>query len=282
MSLAEYAAQSGLHRVGARPPFRAYLKQAWERRDFIYEMAQSRLRAQVEENRLGVGWLLLQPVFNALIYGTIFGVLQKDVGRPVDYAAHVVIGVFLFGFFSASFTRGAKSITGNQSLVQSLAFPRLTLPMAEVIQQFLALLPSMGLLVVILPFLGHWPSLHWLLIIPLLALFTLFNAGIAMIAARLTVHIRDLTQLLPFISRLLFYTSGVLFNVGRVFDAYPWAVRLFDFHPIYQVLQLARGLFMGEELTNSHYWWYFSIWAVLTFVVGLVFFWAAEERYGRD
>ena len=281
MSLAELAAQSGLHRVGARPPFWTYLRQTWERRDFIGTMAQSRLRASVEENRLGVLWLVLQPVMNAIIYGIIFGVIQGDK-RPPDYAAHVVIGVFLWGFFSHSLGNGAKSITGNQSLVQSLAFPRLTLPLAVVIEQFLALMPSMGLLVIALPFMGHPPKWQWLLMIPLLALYTLFNAGIAMIAARLTVHVRDLTQLLPYLTRIMFYTSGVLFNVSAVLADHPWALRLYDFYPIYQVLELARGILMDSPLTNQMYWTYFSISAVVTVVFGLVFFWVAEERYGRD
>ena len=280
MSLAELAARSGLHRVGARPPFWTYLRQTWERRDFISAMAGSRLRASVESNRLGPLWLVLQPLFNAAIYGTIFGLLQQGL-RGEDYPARVMIGVFLWGFFAHSLTDGAKSITGNQSLVQSLAFPRLTLPLAEVLEQFYALLPALGLLVIILPFMGHPPSTEWLLMLPLLALFTLFNAGVAMIAARLTVHVRDLTQLLPFITRLLFYTSGELFNVSRIFDQWPWVIRLYDFHPVYQVLQLARSVLMGIEV-DSNYWLYFSIYAVVTFVVGLVFFWVAEERYGRD
>ena len=194
MSLAELAARSGLHRVGARPPFWTYLRQTWERRDFISAMAGSRLRASVESNRLGPLWLVLQPLFNAAIYGTIFGLLQQGL-RGEDYPARVMIGVFLWGFFAHSLTDGAKSITGNQSLVQSLAFPRLTLPLAEVLEQFYALLPALGLLAIILPFMGHPPSTEWLLMLPLLALFTLFNAGVAMIAARLTVHVRDLTQL---------------------------------------------------------------------------------------
>ena len=149
MSLAELAAQNGLHRVGARPRFWAYLKQTWDRRDFIFTMAEYRLRATVEENRLGVAWLVLQPLINAAIYGLIFGALQGNA-RGDDYPAHVVIGVFLFQFFSQSLSRGAKSITGNQSLVQSLAFPRMTLPLAEVIENLLALMPSMGLLVILL------------------------------------------------------------------------------------------------------------------------------------
>lgn len=280
MSLAELAAQHELHRVGARPRFWSYLKQTWARRDFIVTMANYRLRASVEANRLGIVWLVLQPALNAAIYGTIFGVLQPNRGE--DFAPRVVIGVFLFQFFSNSLSKGAKSITGNQSLVQSLAFPRLTLPLAETIQHLLALLPSMALLVVVLPIMGHPPTWSWLLVLPLLVLFSLFNAGVAMIAARLTVHVRDLTQLLPYISRILFYTSGVLFDVSRIFEANPWVVRVFDFHPIYQVLQLARHSLMGIELTSDMYWAWFSIWAVVTFVVGLLFFWVAEERYGRD
>lgn len=282
MSLADLAASNGLHRVGARPRFWQYLKQAWGRRDFVWAMSRYRMRADLEGNRLGVFWLVLQPVINAAIYGSIFYFLVGEKGRGEDYPAHVVIGVFLFQFFSKSLSNGAKSITGNQSLVQSLAFPRLTLPVGEVIEQFLSLLPSMGVLVILLPLLGDWPTPQWLLMIPLLALFTLFNTGIALIAARLTVHVRDLTQLLPFISRILFYTSGVLFNVGAVLEQHPALLRLYDFHPLYQVLQMARAVLMGGRDYDPMYWVYFSVWAVGTLVVGLVFFWAAEERYGRD
>ena len=281
MSLADLAAEHGLKRVGARPPFWRYLAQAWGRREFVLTMAQFRLRAELEGNRLGVFWLVLQPALNALIYGAIFGILQGDRAGP-DFAAHVIIGVFLFQFFSKSLIQGAKSITGNQALVQSLAFPRLTLPIGEVLEQLLSLIPSVVLMLVILPFFGHWPTWSWLLMFPLMALFTLFNTGIALIAARLTVHIRDLTQLLPFVSRILFYSSGVLFNVETIFVKYPLVMRIYDFHPLYQVLQMARAALMGGHDYDPMYWSYFSIWSVVIFVTGLLFFWVAEERYGRE
>jgi teichoic acid transport system permease protein len=282
MSLAEYAAQHGLHRVGARPPLLRYLKQAWDRRDFAIAMARFRIQASQERNRLGMLWLVLQPSLNALIYGLIFGVLQGANNRPPDYAAYVVIGVFLFEFFSKSLSNGAKSITGNRALVQSLAFPRLTLPIAVVLENFMALVPMLGVMGLALVVLGHVPAWDWLLMAPLLALYTLFNTGVAMIAARLTVHVRDLTQILPFVNRILFYTSGVLFAVDRIFREHPWAVELYDFHPLYQVLQIARGLLMNEGHYELQYWLYFALWSALVFVVGLLFFWVAEERYGRD
>lgn len=281
MSLAEIAAAHGLHRVGARPHLWRYLAETWKRREFIVAMAQFRIRAGLEANRLGILWLVLRPSLNAIVYGVIFGLLQGD-RRPPDYAAHVVIGVFLFEFFTQSLNNGARSITGNRALVQSLAFPRLTLPVAEVIEQFFSLLPSLAVLGILLPIMGHWPTWQWLLMIPLLALFTLFNTGVALFAARLTVHVRDLTQFLPFVSRLLFYTSGVLFDVSKIFEQWPWAVALYDFHPLYQVLQIARSALMGNRGYDLAYWGYFSAWSLLFFVGGLLFFWVAEERYGRD
>ena len=281
MSLADYAAQHGLHRVGARPNLWRYLKQTWDGRDFAIAMARFRIQASQERNRLGMLWLVLQPTLNALIYGLIFGVLQGDA-KPPDYAAFVVIGVFLFDFFSKSLSNGAKSITGNRALVQSLAFPRLTLPIAVVLENFMTLVPMLGVMGLALVVLGHPPAWEWLLMVPLLALYSLFNAGIAMIAARLTVHVRDLTQILPFINRILFYTSGVLFAVDRILRGHPWAIELYDYHPLYQVLQIARGLLMNQGTYEPRYWLFFAIWSVLVFVAGLLFFWVAEERYGRD
>lgn len=281
MSVADYAAAQGLHRVGARPPLWNYLKQTWERRDFTVAMARFRIQAEQQRNRLGMLWLVLQPSLNALVYGTIFGLLQAG-SRPDGWAAYVVIGVFLFQYFSSSLNDGARSITGNRALVQSLAFPRITLPISVVLENLMALLPMLAVMLTAVLVMGYPPSWEWLLMVPLLALYTLFNTGIALIAARLTVHVRDLTQVLPFVNRMLFYTSGVLFAVDKILASYPWLVRLYDFHPLYQVLQIARGLLMHRGEYSLHYWLYFALWSVVTFVVGLLFFWVAEERYGRE
>ncbi|MDF1489931.1 ABC transporter permease [Tessaracoccus caeni] len=281
MSLAEQAREAGLHRVGARQPLGRYLRDVWSRRDFIATMARYRMRAGLETNRLGLAWIVLRPLLNALIYGAIFGLLQGNA-RPEGYAAYVVVGVFLFEFFTGCFNDGSKSITKNRNLVQSLAFPRMTLPLAVVVEQFLEFVITLVVLVPLLLAFGHYPSWGWLYMIPLVLLFTLLNTGIALITARLTVHVSDLSQLLPFISRLLFYTSGVLFAVDRVLEAFPWAVEAYDFHPLYQVLQIARHHLLGQAAYPAHYWLTLSLISVSVLVFGVLFFWAAEERYGRD
>ncbi|UXN31253.1 ABC transporter permease [Glutamicibacter sp. M10] len=280
MTVAEEADKFGLHRVGARPPLGDYLRQTWERREFIYELAKARVQKQNQQNRLGMIWVVLKPTLNALMYGVIFGILQGDKKGP-DFPVYVVIGVFLFEFFTSSMNGGAKSITGNQALVQSLSFPRLSLPIAQITQNLLTLMPMVAVMFIYAMILGTTPKWTWFGIIPLIALFTIFNIGIALICARITVHVRDFTQILPLVTRMLFYTSGVLFSVDRILNSWPWLVTVFDYHPLYQTLHLARAMIMNDAEYNPMSWLVLSVWAVVVLTVGLVYFWKAEERYGR-
>lgn len=271
----------GLPRVGARPPFGSYVAEVWRRRDFIVTMARYRLRSGVEGNRLGMAWVVLRPLINAGIYGLIFGLLQGG-NRPPDFPAFVVVGVFFFEFFQGCFNDGSWSIRNNGSLVQSLAFPRMTLPLAAAVERLLQFLVMLAVLVVMLILMGHYPTWGWLPVIPLIALFTMFNTGVAFITARLTVHVSDLTQLLPFVSRILFYTSGVLFGVSTILKGHPQVLVLYDYFPLYQVLEMARHHLIGADPYPLRYWWLLTASCVLVFVGGALFFWRAEERYGRD
>lgn len=281
MSLAPLAQDWELPRVGGRPPFLAYLREVWRRREFIFTMARYRMRSDFEANRLGMAWVVLRPLLNAAIYGAIFGLLQGG-SRPPNFAAFVVIGVFFFEFFQGCFNDGSKAITSNRSLVQSLSFPRMTLPLAAVVERLLHFLVMLVVLVPILAIFGFFPSWEWLLIIPLVVLFVLFSAGIAFITARLTVHVSDLTQVLPFVSRLMFYSSGVLFAVDTVLASHPAILRAFDFYPLYQVLKIARQHLIGGAGYPEHFWAMLAAVSVVTFIGGALFFWWAEERYGRD
>jgi teichoic acid transport system permease protein len=143
MDMAKLAAEHGLDRVGGRPSLPQYVKQLISRSDFTYTLAKYRMQSENERNRLGMLWVLLRPSFSALIYGTVFGVImQGATARPPDFAPFVVIGVFVLEFFNTSMNGGAKSIIGNASLVQSLPFPRIVLPIAIVFQNLLNFIPT--------------------------------------------------------------------------------------------------------------------------------------------
>ena len=283
MSLADYAAREGLHKVGGRPPLGAYLVDVWHRRAFIYSLARFRIEAENGGNRLGMAWIVLKPLINAAVYGTIFGILLGSRSRPDQFILFLVIGVFFFEYFSSCFTSGAKSITKNANLVQSLSFPRMSLPLALVTQRLLEFAPMIVIMTGLILGFGNVPQWDWLLLLPLIVMFTVFNAGLTLITARLTVHFRDLTQLLPFVSRFFFYTSGTFFSVERRFGEDSMVMRVADFQPIHEFMEMARDIMLTgpDYVIKPEYWLYAAAWSFVTLIVGTVYFWAAEERYGR-
>ena len=283
MTTAEDAARLGLHRVGGRPPLRDYVTDVWQRRIFILSMARFKIESENQQNSLGMFWVILKPLLNALVYGMIFGFLLGKSARPPHFVEFLIIGVFVFEFFSQSFLAGGKAVTNNAALVQSLAFPRLVLPLAAVTHRFLQFLPTIVIMLVFLIVSGNPPQLHWLFIVPIFVLYFVFNCGLAMITSRLAAHWRDVNNFLPFLTRFFFYTTGIFFSVEARFRDHPTIQRIADFQPVHEFLSLTRAtLLQGEAYAiNEKYWLYSSVWSIGIFIFGVWFFWRAEERYGR-
>jgi teichoic acid transport system permease protein len=281
LSLADYAREHGLKRVGARPALLEYLTEAWKRRDFAYTMARFNSEAANARNRLGRWWTVLLPTFQALVYGLIFGVLMGS-SRPDNYIPFLFTGVFLYSFISGAFGAGAGSVTGNLGLVRSLSFPRMLLPVQATIQQIFSLLPQLVLLLLTWVVFGQPITWAWLLLVPITLLMIMFSTGLALVSARLTVHVQDLTKLIPFVVRIVFYTSGIFFNMERVLKHYPVALEIEKYNPVYVFVSLARGVGVAGYTTTPFMWVAAFGWAIVTLGLGIVFFWKAEERYGRE
>jgi teichoic acid transport system permease protein len=281
MSLADYAREHGLKRVGARPALLEYLAEAWKRRDFAMTMARFNSEAANAKNRLGRWWTVLLPTVQALVYGLIFGVLMGS-SRPDNYIPFLFTGVFLFSFMSGAFGAGAGSVTGNLGLVRSLSFPRMLLPVQATIQQIFNLLPQLVLLLITWIAFAQPITWKWLLLIPITFLMIMFSTGLALVSARLTVHIQDLAKLIPFVIRIVFYTSGIFFNMEHVLKNYPIALEIEKYNPVYVFVSLARGAGVAGYDATAFMWWAAIGWAVVTLALGIVFFWKAEERYGRE
>jgi teichoic acid transport system permease protein len=281
MNLADYAKSHGLSQVGVRPSFLEYLKQAWSRRDFAFTMSLYASEAANARTRLGRWWLVLLPSLQAFAYGLVFGLILGDL-RPANFIPFLITGVFLFSFFSGSFSAGAKAITSNSGLLRTLSFPRIVLPLSAVIREFINFLPQLALLPLVMLAFGQQITWDWLYLIPITFLMFLFSTGLAMISARLTVQVKDLGKLVPFITRLMFYSSGIFFEIERIFAGYPELLAVAMLNPVYDFISLARGALINDMQMTPFLWIAASSWAVGTFIFGVFYFWAAEARYGRD
>ncbi|MFE9613033.1 ABC transporter permease [Streptomyces sp. NPDC006012] len=283
----QLAAKYGLTVSGARPSLGAYVRMLWGRRHFILAFSQAKLTAQYSQAKLGQVWQVATPLLNAAVYYFIFGlILHASRGMSHDvYIPFLVTGVFVFTFTQSSIMSGVRAISGNLGLVRALHFPRASLPISFALQQLQQLLFSMIVLFVVAVGFGSYPGLSWLLILPALALQFLFNTGLALVIARLGAGTPDLAQLMPFVLRTWMYTSGVMFSISATLEGRPeWIVRLLQVNPAAVYMDLMRfALIDGYDSSNlpPHVWGIALCWALAAFAGGFVYFWKAEERYGR-
>jgi teichoic acid transport system permease protein len=164
-------------------------------------------------------------------------------------------------------------------LLKAIRFPRALLPASSTLTEALATVPTIVVMLAVALISGESVTWRWLGILPLFALQLVFNFGAALVVARLTHHVRDVLQVLPFFFRLLLYGSGVIFSVEAYADSsIKW---LFYLNPMYDFVTLMRWCVTGGTvepvLLPSA-----IVWSILLCVFGFLWFRSAEATYGSD
>lgn len=266
-------------RLGVRPSLPAYCRDLWRRREFVLTMPLGQLQSRNTDTALGWVWHLLNPLILAGVFYVVFGVIFEARADVDNYVVFLVAGLFVFYFTQKCLVGGAQAVVSNAGIIRNVNLPRATFPLGNTISELLVHLPAIALLLVLAVATGEAPRLSWLALVPLLALQTAFNLGLALWAARLTFHLRDVQRLLPYATRLWLYLSGVFYTVERVPEG--WARDAFEANPLHLLMEMHRSA-LTEGLPTAGQWLALVGWASLLITSGLVFFWRGEDRYGRD
>ncbi len=287
---AALAEEHGLRQVGVRPPLRDYIRDTWRRREFAKTLATSSAFAENQNSYLGQLWAILNPTMNAFVYFLIFGVVLQLTRGQENGIGFIVVGTFMYRFFSESATGGAKSVQKNLNLVRALHFPRSLLPISTVMANLAGLVPAVFVMCAFVLGSAVLPSVtfggvdwEWLLIVPAVGLLYVFSTGVAFMLGRVVERVPDVGNLLPFVLRILMYASGVIFPIDRYISE-PVLSAIMGYQPVAVYLNLARQALLNEPNIPLDWslWAWGAGWAVLFFLVGFVFFWRAEARYGRE
>jgi teichoic acid transport system permease protein len=274
---------SRLKPVGQRPRLGAYTRALWGRRHFIFADSRARAFSGNRDTLLGNAWLVGKPILDGLAYFIIFGLLL-GTSRGVDnYIGFLLVGVFMFSFTSRCLTGGAGVMASGKNLIRAFAFPRAAIPIALVLREAISMLPVIATMLVMIVAIPPHAVITWRWgLFPLVVLLqVMFNAGLVFYAARITSAVPDLRMMLNFISRFWLYGSGVMFSLER-FITHPVLLEVATFNPAYCVLELSRDLLVYGVTPELRLWLTLGAWAVVTPLLGFLYFWQAEEEYGRE
>lgn len=255
-----------------------YVKDLWRRREFVWFMAMGNFKARNASTTLGLFWWVLNPLLLSLVYWLVFGIIFPG-DRNIIY---LMSGMFVFHFTAQSLTGGANAVLQNSKLLTNLKFPRLILPLANLIESLLGFVVSLGVLLVVQFFLEfQLPNLNFVLLAFAIPLQLLFNLGLASIAARLAVPFRDINNFIPYVNRIWLYLSPIIWPLsilaserGQQFAPYAEANPLFSLISVYRTALIGDPFDSGSLLT-------FTLWAVVVGVFGIGLFVRYEGKIAR-
>lgn len=275
------AAERGLHRVDQSKSLGHYLHDCWRLRHFTYQYALARIISTTAKNRLGMLWEFLNPLLTAAVYYLAFGLLLGTRRDSENFVLYLIAGMFTWHLFLQSFQTSAMSLLRGKELSQSLLFPRVLIPVASGLQALLRSLPTLSLLYPIAWLTGAQPNWWWLLL-PLQLLLTVgFGLGLGLLASRMVSRVRDVAQLLPLLTRMLFFTSGIFFSVEKRFAGAPdWLREIAVNQPTAVLLNLTRGIFLNESDPSSIQLAGVVGATLLVLVAGVLLFWRGERQHG--
>ena len=266
-----------LMRMGMRPTIPEYLGQLWGRREFALLVPLGELRQRNMNTVLGGLWHVLNPLFQALIYYFLFGVVLDTRGSIDNYAVWLVVGLITFTYTQKSVGSASGIIIQRVAMLRTLTFPAGILPISVTLGEFLAHGPAL-LVMLIIAASVYVPGPAWLLVLPIVLLQTLFNLGLGFFVARLTVHFHDFSQLLGHLLKMWLLASGVMFSFQEAPDG---LVRdLLEANPGYIFVKLTRDV-VFEGVIDPQYLRSALIWSFGTLVVGFLFFHRYEGRYSN-
>ena len=256
------------------PPMGSYLRSLVKRRAFISEFARSGLREQNFGSVFGQLWLILNP----LLLSGVYFLLIFVIGGNSDSTrfAHLTSSLFLFYLVANSLTGGVKAITSGQRLILNTSFPRIMLPLSAVVISFLKFLPTMAVALVIHLILGLAFSWQMLWAIPVLVVALLLSTGLAILFSCINVYFRDISSMLPYMTRSLLYLSPVLYEASTVSES----IKKFEIvNPLFYLLDAWSRVMVHAQAPTLDSMLHALAFALLIFIVGTYFFLSRERDF---
>ena len=194
-------------------------------RELIRTLVARELAARYRGSVLGFFWSFANPLLLLLVYTFVFSVVLPGFrgGDLEPYALFLFCGLLPWTWFASSLTDASGALIANGNLIKKVMFPAEILPIVSVLSNmvhFLFGLPVLGVFLAWYAASGRLPGrlqlveLVWL---PgVIAVQLLLTLGCALILSALTVHFRDIRDLLGNLLTLWFFATPIIYPMALV------------------------------------------------------------------
>jgi ABC-type polysaccharide/polyol phosphate export permease len=244
-------------------------------RGLIQSLVARELKARYRGSVLGFFWSFFNPLLLLTVYTFVFKyVLRAERPKAIEpYALFLFCGLLPWTWFSSSLVESANVLISGGNLIKKVLFPAEVLPIVTVLANLVHFCFGLPILAIFLIYFKRPLTLGELAWFPIVLVVQLtLTLGLAFILSALTVHFRDIKDILGNLLTFWFFATPIIYPMP---DSPHLAIGLLNLNPLthlaisYQEILFYPGPF-------GHVRWLLLLWAV-SIVVFLVGYWIFDR-----
>jgi len=256
------------------------LDELWEYRELLYFLVWRDIKVRYKQTALGATWAILQPLLTMVVFSLFFGRLAKIPSDGVPYPIFSFAALVPWTFFAFGLSQSSSSLVASQNLIKKVYFPRLVIPIANVLAGAVDCALAFGILLVMMLFYGIVPTINvvW---IPMFVLLTLVTSlGVGFWLSALNVEYRDVKYVVPFLTQFWMFATPIAYP-SSLLDKYPVWKTLYGLNPMVGVVEGFRWALLGTQTQPGPIILVSSL-AALALLVGGAFYFRRMEKTFAD
>ena len=262
--------------------FKLNLKEVWMYRDLIILFTKRNFAVTYKQTILGPAWLFINPIISSLIYCFIFGGIANMSTDGIPQILFYMSGNAIWTLFSTCLVKNATTFTANANVFGKVYFPRLTIPISNVISAIIQFGIQMILVLILLVYYTIQGSVQpnwgaWLLVPILLAQLGIMGMGCGIVISSMTTKYRDLSILVTFGIQLWMYITPVVYPLSEAKDGFLRTVLFIN--PVTAPIELFRYSILGQGTIELGFCLWSWIFTILVLIFGIMIFNKIEKTF---
>lgn len=252
-------------------------REIWDYRDLCILFIRRNITTQFKQTVLGPLWFIIQPAMTVAMYMVVFSRIAKistdGLPEPLFYLA----GVCIWQYFNDCLGKTTSTFVGNAGLFGKVYFPRLIVPISNVISSLLRFFIQLGLFLVVYAVYQIWVipgQIHtnwYALLLPVLVMLTAGLAlGFGILFSSFTTKYRDMSMLLGFFISLWMYATPIIYPLSTITNKKLLIAT--SLNPLTGIVEAFKYGFLGQGVFSWGMLAYSFVVMVVLLMVGIVLF----------
>lgn len=252
------------------------LGEIWAYRELLLIFAWRDLKVRYRQTLLGALWVMGQPLVTMVIFTLLFNRVAKlGTGTTVPYPLFVLSGTLIWNFASGAINRAGSSLIGASYLISKVYFPRLVVPLSNVVTDVVDFGVAALLLIPLMIWYGAAPGPEIILAPVVVLLAGALALGAGLWVAALNIEYRDLRIVIPWVLQIAMYVTPVVYPLAALPERYRTLAKV---NPMTGIVEAFRATLFGTPVELAPVVWSAAAGVVLLFS-GAFYFRRVERRF---